>query len=350
VPAARIVLAQAAQVKPFEHAQHALHRGGPGRRRPHAADLVRAVERADRRALLHLVPGDVRRGHRCRIARRQRDGIDDLLRVGAGVERIRSLCRDLFEEGGQFRVFQRGPRRQRRAIRLVIDGAASLGQRGAGFEPGQECGEARGDGEPFTRQPDRWLEQRRPRQLAMRAVCLGHQANVARNADAAPAGDGLRHAERFAIDIEPGSVGCRRGGFPAVIGLDPALAVIMDQESAAADAGALRFDHGQRQQRGQRGIGGRAAGAQDLCPCRCRARVGGADHALFKARGRCGAIGVGTRASSQQERRGGECDQFQLHGRGSYSVPTASAMVANPSRRIRRSSPRVIWRAMPGPA
>ncbi len=69
----------------------------------------------------------------------------------------------------------------------------------------------------------------------------------------------------------------------AVDRIDMAPAVVANQKAAAADARALRLDHGQRDQHRERRIGGAAPGAQHLGPGLRRARIGGADHAFVES-------------------------------------------------------------------
>ena len=94
-------------------------------------------------------------------------------------------------------------------------------------------------------------------------------------------------------------------------------------------------------------------GAQHLGPGLGGARVGGADHALAAA-GASAASGAADAGAVAQARAaasgGGERGEEAVQHRGRrYSLPTASAIEAKPSRRISVSSPRTIRRAMPGP-
>ena len=126
------------------------------------------------------------------------------------------------------------------------------------------------------------------------------------------------------------------------------------EEAAAANARALRFNHRQREHDGNRGIGGAASLAQDFGPRFGGARVGCADDAgsglkFGLNQPHLRQLALGRRAASQHEGGDEEIDHTCGHGAGAYSLPTASAMQAKPSRCIRRSSPVVIARAIPGP-
>ena len=75
----------------------------------------------------------------------------------------------------------------------------------------------------------------------------------------------------------------------------------IDHVAAAADPGALRLDDIQREQRRDRGIDRRSAGAEHLGSRFGSARIGGADHSLGSGRGRLD----GTGATAEQRQRGG---------------------------------------------
>ena len=75
--------------------------------------------------------------------------------------------------------------------------------------------------------------------------------------------------------------GTRWRGLPPVIGLDaPGGVLEVEQESAAADAGGLRFDQIKHHLRGNGGIDRVAAHTQHVAPSRGRERIGGNHHRM----------------------------------------------------------------------
>ena len=148
-------------------------------------------------------------------------------------------------------------------------------------EKAEEPGHARIDGIALFSQPDGRFEQLGPFQATPTAMHFGHEPDIARNADGPPAGYGLAEAERLSSLIEE-QVGCRgrRRCFAAIDGGRCAGCRIMaDKEAAATNAGALRFNHGQREHHGHGGIGCRAARPQDFLAGCCGARIRCGHHA-----------------------------------------------------------------------
>ena len=85
--------------------------------------------------------------------------------------------------------------------------------------------------------------------------------------------------------------------------------VPVQQEGAAADAGALRLDQIEHELDRDRGVGGAAAGAQDVAPGTCGQRIGCRDH---EALGRAMRLGDTSRRGL---RRGGERLRARRAGR-----------------------------------
>ncbi len=178
------------QVEPLELLQRREH-GDPARRgRPHPADAVAAIGAADRRPRLRVVGGDVAGGHLRRIVRRAVDRGGDRLRVRADVETVRAARGDAARGSAANAGFftdradrlARCRRRRRRCARASAENApvaAILVER---------IVQPRRDREPVAGEPDRRLEQRRPRQLAVALVRERHHPQIAGHADALAAG------------------------------------------------------------------------------------------------------------------------------------------------------------------
>ncbi len=113
---------------------------------------------------------------------------------------------------------------------------------------------------------------------------LRYRRDIAGNAHAAPAGDRLWHRQRLAIHIEPIPRGGHRRGFAPIDAGEMTVAIVDQRIAAAANSGALRLDHVQRQQGRHRRVGRATALAQDLRACLGGARIGGADHSGRKDR------------------------------------------------------------------
>ncbi len=102
-----------------------------------------------------------------------------------------------------------------------------------------------------------------------------------------------------------------------VEGLDRALGVAADHEPAAADAGALRLDHVQRQHRGDRGVGSAAALAQHLGARLCGAGIGGADDSCGLGLRRAGdriAAGGASREGERTESQRAAAEKLTQNG------------------------------------
>ena len=106
------------------------------------------------------------------------------------------------------------------------------------------------------------------------------QRDIARHAHAAAAQHRLHVAQRGVVFAEePVGAGRLRRALASVDRLDIAIGRGMKIEAAAADARALRLDHGQRQHHCDCRIGGAAALAQHFRPGFGRARIGGGNDA-----------------------------------------------------------------------
>ena len=104
--------------------------------------------------------------------------------------------------------------------------------------------------------------------------------------------------------------------------------VVVDEEAAAADARALRLDHGQREHRRERGVGRAAAlRAGSRRPPRPRA-----DRRRRPAPPACAAVGAARAVAQAASRKGEARGSRRLSIRRRFSVPTASVKRAKPSR------------------
>ena len=375
------ILAELGEVEAFELLEDHQHRDPARRGRTHAAYLVDAVHRADRWAFLGAVARKIGERHLRRVARGGVDRGDDLLRDRACIEIVGAVLGDRGKQSGLFGALEQRADGERHAVRCKevrprprIDVPPEIG------EPVMQ---PRGDREALLRELDRRAEQSRPGQLAVALVRQRHHPQVAGHPDAAPARQGRHERERLAVcAVEPFRVGCRgRGLAPVEPGDRVGRGVVVEHEAAPADPAILRLDDIEREHRRDRGVGRAATLAQDLGPGGGRARVGGADHSERRAmRGpwrRSWAPGFRSGGRDQQEQvsnkrsghdatlarctvqaRTGSSQACASHilstslaGAQAQAarVPTASAMLANPSRARFFASPRRIRCASPGP-
>ena len=113
---------------------------------------------------------------------------------------------------------------------------------------------------------------------------LFHQPDRARHPDRATTDDGVDEFHRPAVGAEEalGLGHLRRGLAPVERGQLAAGLVPVDEEGAAADAGALRLDQVEHELDRDRGIGRAAAGAQHLAAGRGGEWVGGGGHIALR--------------------------------------------------------------------
>ena len=202
--------------------------------------------------------------------------------------------------------------------------------------------------EAVAGEPDRRREQIGPGEAAMLLMRERGEPEVAGDADAEPARNSLAMLHRLAVrPVEAGGGGrCGRGLAAVVAGEVPGRGIVIEHEAAAADARALRLDHGQRDHHRDRRVGGAAAAAQYFEPRLGRARIGGRNRAALRGGRRRRLRRLG-RAGG--EREGERKEQAAEHQRG-FSVPIASVKRSNPSRASKRLSARLIRFARPGPS
>jgi hypothetical protein len=184
--------------------------------------------------------------------------------------------------------------------------------RGAVLRLDQVLASARAEHPAVAGELDRRREQRGPRELAVARVRFGGEAHVAGHADAAARDHCLHERQRLAVAVEePLRIGARRRGLAAVERLERAVGAAVEQEAAAADARALRFDHTQREHRRDRRVDRAAALAQHRRAGFGGARVGRADEACpdggrwaSGGNGDRGGLGRSGGAGAEQQRDG----------------------------------------------
>ena len=166
----------------------------------------------------------------------------DVARDLAAVERVRPARRDALQHRGILRVLQQRSRGLRLAVGQV-EIAARVGVEREKPVGGDQRIQTRRDRKSFLREADRRLEEFRPGKFAVPAVRELEQAQQARHAHGFAAYDGRWPVQRTAIGAEK-APGLRAGGrgLPAVVGFELRVARgVVQQESAAADSGGLRF-------------------------------------------------------------------------------------------------------------
>jgi hypothetical protein len=291
---------EAGDVLRLQHAQDLLHGDGAGARRAHAAERIGAIAAADRRALLDLVGVEVVERHVAGIVLVAGDRRDDVLRDLALIEGVGAAPGDGAQRRGEGRVLQDGADRLRLAVGLVEIGGGAGVLAEVLFQCEQAV-EARRDRKALLGQLDRRREDLGPGQLAPALMSFFEQPDRAGHADRAATDHGVDEFHRLAIGAEE-SLGLgrlRRGLAPVERGQTAAGLVPIDEEGAAADAGALRLDQVEHELDRDRRIGCAAAGAQDLPAGRGGERVGGSGHvALRRAERLGGAAGRGFRRGS----------------------------------------------------
>ena len=270
---------QLRHVEVLEDAERLQHGDRARAFRRHAADAQAAIRPADRLAHLGRVAGQVLQRQPAGVggvrAHRVHDGLGD----GPAVERLRAALRNRPQRGRQLRVLQQRAFVFRRAVGLeVVRRHRLLVAHPLGQEAERRV-EPRRDREALLGQVDGGLEQRRPRQLAVRGVRHGHHADHAGRAHRQAAGHGVDEVERLAQLQELIGRGRRRRGFAAVVAHELlALAVVVHQERAAADARGLRLHQREHHLHGDGGVEGRAAAAQDGDAGLHRQRIGRRHH------------------------------------------------------------------------
>ena len=183
-------------VEVFQHAQRLRDRNAARRRRAHAAHPIGAVRRAHRVAFDRLIVRQI--GH---LGQARRDGeggaataghldfVDDVLRDGAGVERIGTGRRDGRQRDGVRRIFNHGAQRFCAAIRIQkIRRSFWVGLQI--YSTASNCvGHATADRETIGCQHDARVEQVFPQQAAVilvRKLQHTHRAGCADRATALP--------------------------------------------------------------------------------------------------------------------------------------------------------------------
>ena len=284
VPGNRVILAQPLHVEAFQLLEHGQHAGAAGGWRAHAADLVLAVGSAHRIAHFGLIGSEIRQGQRGRVGVGGAHRLHDAGGNRALVERVRALGCDQPKRGGELVVAEGGAGFQRGAVLVVIERAAFRpGLFQAVLPKGDEARHCRRDGEAFG-QLDCGFKERGPGQLAPFLVGFGSERDVARHAHAAPAGGGLHERHRLAIGPQELARAGHAGRLLAAIdAAHRAVRRLIDDEAAAADAGALRLHNGKRQHGGNGRIGGAATALQDAQPGFAGQRVRGGHHSLERA-------------------------------------------------------------------
>src|SRR3569623_487290 len=97
----------------------------------HAADAVAAICAAHRGFRFGIVAGDVTGGKRRRIVRAVLNCGGDRLRIGADVETVRTVRRQLLQERSERRVLHDGANWLHGSVRVVED-CPRFGRKGAG--------------------------------------------------------------------------------------------------------------------------------------------------------------------------------------------------------------------------
>ena len=111
----------------------------------------------------------------------------------------------------------------------------------------------------------------------MARMRFGGERDIARHADAEAAEDTVHEGRDRSVGVqEPVGRHPHRGSLATVHGLDRAIRRAAHQKAATADPAALRFDHGEGEHGGDRGVGGAAAAFQHRHACGFGARIGGA--------------------------------------------------------------------------
>ena len=262
--------------------------------------LLGAVVGAQGGALHRLVAGQVGHAEFAGVAgvalHLLHDGLGDV----ALVESLAALGGNTFEHGGQLGVAQGGAHGHGIAVGLVeIGGSGGVFlQVLLGLGQGVEAG---ADLEAVFGQVDGRLEQGRPWQLAVLLVGHFQHAQRAGGAYRAATHHGVVELHGFAVcaDKELFVSGGGRG-LAAVEGLH-VLAVVVHQESAAANAAGLRLHQRQHHLHGNRRVDGRATRLEHLVTRVGSQRVGGS-HGKF-AGGPAGLGGVAGRALGLHRRR-----------------------------------------------
>ncbi len=160
--------------------------------------------------------------------------------------------------------------------------------------------------EAFAREPDRRRERTLQRQLAVVLRDPGQRGGLARNAGRERTVDSLVAID-LALGIEelPG-IGRRRRGLARVDEhLLAVLSAMQQEECAAADARALRLDHGQGRADGDRRVEGVAAGGQHLEAGFGRKAMRARDRGLA---GLVGGDAGGTRQHGRNEQQSAQSD------------------------------------------
>ena len=257
----------------LEDAQDLADGDGARTRRRKAAHAVVAgrnlVAGAQGFALFGLVTGQIGQAELAWIGGvRAHLGHDGLGHV-ALQQRLRALPRDGPQHRSQLGVLQHmahGPG----FAGGVVEVGGGHGVFGQEFVVGQQGVEPRADLEAALGQLDGGLEQLRPCQLAMLAVCQLQHAHRARNAHRAAAHDGVVEGQGLAVRADEELVGDGSGCcFAPVIGFHAGTRS-MQQEGAAANAARLRLDQRQHHLHRNGRVDGRAARLEHLV-----ARVGG---------------------------------------------------------------------------
>ena len=269
-------------VKPLHHAQNLEHSCRAGGGRPHAAQAINPVHHAHGLPLFGFIGSKISQRHRHGIARRIGHSRCNFLRNRACVKGARALFGDLAQ-----RVCKRGIANHiSRSLGTAILKINGLGCVKSVPERGQLSNHARqpwGHDIALLRQGDGGLKELIPVQLAPFAMRPCHKGNIARYANGMAAQKRIAKWNDFAIRSKK-PVFAHRGRrfFSAINRCDAArLAVMIDEEATATDAGGLRFHHGQCQHHGECRVRRAAPFAQHLLPSRCRARVRGRDGPFF---------------------------------------------------------------------
>jgi hypothetical protein len=261
--------------QPIEQAEDLHHRQLPRTRRRHAADApVLQPVGAQRLALDGTVGRQVAATQPPRVAGMAAHATHDVGGHRALVQRHRPLLRDRPQHLRQRRVAQHVAD----GLRLAV-GAVEVGRRLRvglqGGVRGQQAVQPRADRKAALGQRDGGLEQARPGQPAVPAVCLLEHAHHAGHTDRATADRSLPQRHGLAVGAqEQAFVGLAWRRLAAVPGLH-VPAVPVQQEGAAADAAGLRLDQGQHHLHRHRRIQRTATGHKDLPAGLGGQRVGG---------------------------------------------------------------------------